>query len=86
MQEPTIKSKIMDFVGKKGKATRREIMKFYVEQIKGKKFRPLFDRNVLTIALAEWDGSRKGYLRYSAGKDKRFLAKSKRNEYFVKMK
>lgn len=86
MQEPTIKSKIMDFVAKKGAVTRKEIVKFYVEEIRGRIFDPLKDRNVLTVALAEWDGSNRGYLRHSAGNDKRFLAKSKRNEYFVKMK
>lgn len=83
MKKLTIKSKIMNFVAKKGVVTRSEIVKFYVEHIKGKKFHPFFDRNVLTIALAEWDGSKRGYLRHPAGKDKRYLAKINRNEYYV---
>ena len=82
-----IKSEIMNFVQSKGTATRREIVQFYVEKIKGRIFDPIKDRNVLTVALGGqkkyYKGYTRGYLRRSAGKDKRFLAKKKRNEYYV---
>lgn len=78
----TIKSQILDFVAAKGTATRRDIVKFYVEQIKGRKFDPIKDRNVLTIALGSPYETR-GYLRKSSKNERRFLAKKTLNEYYV---
>ena len=79
----TIKSQIFDFVAKKGTATRKDIAKFYVEEIKGRKFDPIIDKNIMCGSLSTPNGRLPGYLRFAAGKDRRYLAKLVRNEYFV---
>ena len=79
----TIKSQIMDFVSEKGSATRQEIAKFYVEQIKGRKFDPIIDRNRMCGSLTAADTRTPGYLMVAAGKDRRYLIRNRRNEYCV---
>lgn len=82
----TIKAQILDFVASQGTVTRRDIVKFYVENIKGRIFDPIKDRNVLTIALAypgkePWKTD--GYLRRPTKNDRRHLIKNGYNSYSV---
>ncbi len=84
----TIKSQILDFVESKGTVTRNDIVRFYVESIKGRIFDHKKDRNVLTIALAtpgpewpKWDT--RGYLRKPGRGDSRRLHKIGYNTYTV---
>jgi hypothetical protein len=81
----TIKAQILDFVESKGVATRRDIVRFYVEYIKGRTFDRIKDRNVLTIALGNPGPSyeRRGYLRRPGKNDPRHLIKNGYNSYSV---
>lgn len=91
----TIRSKVMDFVQRKGFVRRCDIVKFIREEVQGKSFDPVRDRGYYSCAFLHqshcWDHGtyaykmkpNPGYFMRPSKNDPRYLVQNLEKEYYV---